>query len=190
MAQLKRIRSPSKAARKRKEKRNLLWPEAPDEIWDTETSDGWRVLPRVLNLAMEAINNLGSPLNAGSVYLGLWLRDMNECFQEITDEQALAWEAGYRHTDNRAVRSWRERMDVLAALGFIRVKSHGARARAFVLLRDPHLVLAELHVQGRLAENEWLYIESRCLDLSIDLGQYVIKASTPKPAASAEGSNV
>jgi len=133
------------AADKREELRDGLWPDADDMVWDRKAEKGFCTIPRTLPLLMSLIGRL-SPKNKGDasrVYLELWTRAFDEGFVEIVDEEAHAFACGYE-TPGRGVRSWRERMDVLEELGFIRVKPRGSRKHGYVLLIHPHKVVESL----------------------------------------------
>ena len=62
---------------------------------------------------------------------------------EIGNEQDVANGCGFA-SGTRAVRSWRERITVLANLGFIEVHGKGTRDFAYVLMLHPHDAVARL----------------------------------------------
>lgn len=143
-----------KAEDKRRELRDQLWPGAANLIWNRTTDDGWCTVPRTLPLIMTLINEV-APKAKGDpsrVYCELWSRVFDEGVIEMEDEADHAYAAGFVTT--RGVRTWRERMDVLVDLGFIRVKPDGSRKYGYVLLVHPHDVVAALRKAKRVPE-EW-----------------------------------
>src|SRR6266511_1186424 len=136
-----------KASERRREMREHLWPGAEKTIWSRKTDNGYATIPRTLPLIMTLINEL-SPKPSGDasrVYLDLWSRSYDEAYVEIVDEADHAYAAGFLRS--RAVRSWRERMRVLADLGFIKLKGKRGREFAYVLLVHPHDVVEALRVR-------------------------------------------
>jgi len=130
---------------KRQKLRDSLWPDAKTLIWSRKTEDGYCSVPRTLPLVMTLINLLApkSKGDASRVYQELWCRVFDEGFVEIIDEEEHAFAAGYL-TKGRSVRSWRERMDVLGDLGFIKARPKGSRKHGFILLVHPDIAVEEL----------------------------------------------
>jgi hypothetical protein len=132
-------------SQKRERIRDSLWADAKKIIWSRKTEDGYCSVPRTLPLVMTLINLL-SPKGSGDasrVYHELWCRAFDEGFVDIVDEEEHAYAAGYV-TKGRSVRSWRERMDVLVDLGFIRIKPKGSRKHGSVLLVHPDIAVEAL----------------------------------------------
>jgi hypothetical protein len=68
---------------------------------------------------------------------------------EVSDEDGLAYASGL------TVKSWRQRIDVLGNLGFIKVKPNGNIQYGYILLLDPHKVVKELHAKGKVPDDWW-----------------------------------
>lgn len=145
---------PNKAAARRVEIRDNLWPGAGPEIWDRHAESGFCTIPKTLPLIMTLIDDLEKGKNASRVYLDLWCRGFDEGLVEVTDEDVFAFSAGY-DTPGRGVRSWRERIEILEELGFIRVKPNGSRKYGYILLRHPHKVIQELRGDGKIDDAWW-----------------------------------
>ena len=67
------------------------------------------------------------------------------------EEQRLP--AGY--DGERGVRSWRERMGLLEAIGVIKIRRMGSKRFAYVLLVHPGVFIAKLGDEGKV-EQKWL----------------------------------
>lgn len=82
-------------------------------------------------------------VDASRVYMDLWSRQYEDGFLEVHDEQEFAASCGY-HRGARGVRSWRDAMQALEDLGFIRAKPKGQRKFGYVLLPHPFDVYSVL----------------------------------------------
>jgi hypothetical protein len=87
------------------------------------------------------------------VYLALLARHVDSGIVEIVNEAELAYESGY--TGQRAVRTWQERMQLLAKLGLIKIQSSGNQKYRYVLLVHPSLVIEKLRKQGDVIDESW-----------------------------------
>jgi hypothetical protein len=96
--------------------------------------------------------------NAGRVYFDLWCRSFDDYVIEVRDEYDAAFSSGYE--GQRAIRSWRERIEVLESLGFIRTKTAPHGSYRYVLMLDPHEVIKKLNENGKIAEDEWLALKA------------------------------
>ena len=137
-------------ADKRRELRDEIWPDAEAVVWNRKTDKGWCTIPRTLPLLMTLINYI-SPKERGDasrVYHELWCHAFEEGFVSIVDEEAHAFASGFIN-GSRSLRSWRERMDLLDELGFIRIARNGSRQYGHVVLIHPHDVVEKLRAAGK-----------------------------------------
>jgi len=126
-------------AQRRQELRDELWPDASKIVWNRKAEKGFCTIPRTLPLIMTLINHL-SPKGKGDasrVYHELWCHAYDEGFVTLSDEGEHAYAAGYV-TPGRGIRSWRERLEVLRDLGFIRVtdREHAKTDTFWYYIRD------------------------------------------------------
>lgn len=152
--------------------RETSFPESDydTEVWSKSTN-GFTAVPRVLSLAVAIINDAGK-MRAGTTYLALWCRDWEQTgVVELDDLDGIATEAGFAGT--RRARSLIERVHVLRDLGFIRLADKGSRKGAIALLRDPHLVIAELHHNASITTIRFEDVMHRCIDIGVDMSDYV-----------------
>jgi hypothetical protein len=138
-----RTRGPAVVAGKRRlGLRDELFPElAREGVWDRTTFTGFTTVPRTMPLLMRIIDGL-SIKKAGRVYFDLWCRAFDDFFVDIRDEYEFAYASGY--SGQRAIRSWRERMLVLAEHRFILINSTSFGRIRYAAIRDPHRVVQEL----------------------------------------------
>ena len=106
----------------------------------------------------------GKQDGAARVYFELWCRDFGEGYVEIGDAADNAFAAGYT-TPGRGLRSWRECMDVLKNLGFIRVVPKGSRPYGCVLLIAPDIVVSRLKAKGKLDPAWLMAYEARMIEI-------------------------
>lgn len=142
------------AKAKRIKLRDSVFPQSNGSVY--EPSKGWRQVPRTLSLVMTLISQLapkGKQDGAARVYLELWLRDMGEGLVELADPETHAYAAGYT-TPGRAARSWRECMEVLKGLGFIKIAPKGSREYGYVLIVDPNKVVKDLRARKKI-DDSW-----------------------------------
>jgi len=158
----------TKAASRRLEMLDSLWPDARAELWHRSKEDGYSTIPRTLPLILSLIDNLGGGKDASRVYIDLWCRQMDDSFVEVTDEETFAYSSGYS-TTGRNVRSWRERMDILQNLGFVSIKPNGSRKYGYILLSHPHKVIKRLREQGQIPENWWGAFTKRATEVGASI---------------------
>lgn len=168
---------------KREARREQLWPGSEREIFNPTNplTVGYARIPRVLALVGTYIEHV-STRSSASMYLGLWCQEYGQGLVEVTDPEMLAFESGIARSTARAMRNWREAVRALIELGFIKTAARGPREHAFVLLRDPHLVIAERLVANELsAPRGWLEAyEARCRDIGVDLTVYANGVARPR----------
>jgi hypothetical protein len=139
------------------------WSTKSDwEIWNRKGFTGFTTIPRTLSLITRTINDLDSK-NAGNVYVDLWCRAFDDSLIEVRDEHEVAFASGY--DGKRAVRSWRERIEVLETLGFIKLHKGPTGNYRHILLLDPHPVIETLNSQGKLPEALYLPIKTMLIQI-------------------------
>lgn len=138
------------ATRRRLKLRAEFWPNLGDDaFWNRKSFTGFTTIPRTLPLIMFAIDQVDAR-NAGRVYFDLWCRAFDDYVVEIKDESEAAFASGYK--GQRAVRSWRERVDVLEKYGFVKVHKGPNGTYRYIALLDPHRVIDELETRGLVDE--------------------------------------
>ncbi|MDB5341747.1 MAG: hypothetical protein JWP89_124 [Schlesneria sp.] len=160
---------PSPAAVRRQQFRDNLFEGAESRTWDRKTNNGFTTIPRLLPYVTCLIRMLAEKNDPSSVYIDLWARAFDEGVASITDESVAAFSSGY--TGSRAVRTWRERMKVLAELGFIEPKAAGNRQFAHVLVVDPlkHICKLRRTDPEKVPEAFWTAFLARAQEIGAKL---------------------
>jgi hypothetical protein len=154
---------------RRQELRDNLWPGESELLWHRTTEDGYSTVPRTLPLVMTLIDELKEKgRDISRVYFDLWCRQMDDSFIDVTDEESFAYSSGFT-TPGRNIRSWRERIDVLWELGFIRVQPNGSRKFGYILLRHPHRVVLELKEKKKISDPWWGAFSKRVSEIGTEL---------------------
>lgn len=147
---------------RRRARREELWPHSDKEIWWTENGPGWCPLPRTIPLILALLQEkkLVGAVDCGSVYLELLARNFGSGLIEVQDETDHAFHAGY--VSSRGRRTWQERIAKLNELGFIRTKEKPGQKRVgYILLVNPHVVLARLRKERKISDAWWDAYETR-----------------------------
>ena len=134
--------------------RDSLWPGAQARVWNRITEDGFSTIPRTLPLVGTLIRVLTKDLDASRAYFDLWGRVYDEGFVDVLDEEEFAASCGYP-TSGRNVRTWRERIEALVALGLIEVKPKGTKKFGYLLLVHPHDAVQRLRKSRKKDIPEW-----------------------------------
>lgn len=138
------------------------WPDVPQEqLWNRSRCHGFTTIPRTLPLVMNVIDALSKNKPASRTYFGLWCRTYDESVVIIENPMSLAFEAGF--TGERAVTTWRQRMQTLQQLGFIDSKPGSSGEFHFVLLFNPHWVVWQLKL--RLQAQAFMQLTDRALEI-------------------------
>jgi len=151
------------STRRRISQRKKLWPEVEDEqIWDRTEFTGFTTIPRTLSLVMRIIDDLDRK-KAARVYFDLWCRSFDDYVIDINDEYEAAFSSGY--DGQRAVRTWRERIEVLERFGFVRTHKASHGAYRLILILEPHQVVENLHSKKLITDADWLALRSLLISI-------------------------
>jgi hypothetical protein len=135
------------------EARAQLWPELTDRmVWNMD-NEGWVALPRLMPLMLSIMDDLsekGFPVSR--TYLELWSRLREEQFLTLSPEE-MAFHAGFE--GQRMVRTWKDRVERLAQLGFIAVKPGHLGPATYAVFFNPYHVIKRAFLQKQVQENKW-----------------------------------
>jgi hypothetical protein len=111
---------------------------------------GFFMAPRSLPMLLSLLRTkkVSGKVDPSMVYLELLSRHMGEGLIEMGSESEHAFAAGYYST--RAVRTWRERMELLEALGLIKSRERAGRTYGYVLLLPPANAVAKLEAAKKI----------------------------------------
>ena len=134
--------------------RDSLWKGANGRVWSRTEEDGFSTIPRTLPLIGTLIRLLTKDLDASRAYIDLWGRVYDEGFVDVLDEEEFAASCGYA-TSGRNVRTWRERIEALVALGLVEVRPKGTRKFGYLLLVHPHDAVQRLRKTRKNEIPDW-----------------------------------
>ena len=111
-------------------------------------------------LILSIIDDLTKGSPAGSTYLELWGRTYDEMYVSLSNPDIHAYHAGF--AGQRARRTWQQRIESLAKLGFIHTAPGMAGKHSHAVIINPHAALKRLRdreVPGLTAEKYNALIE-------------------------------
>jgi len=161
-------RPKNQAETKREQIRDLVFPNSAQDIYDRKVHNGFSSIPRTLGLMLTLIEELAPKgKNPSRVYCELWFRTYDDKLVEVKDEEEFAYASGL------SVRRWRERIDVLENLGFIRVAANGNKRYGYILLRNPNNVVLEMKQQADspIPREWWTAYTKRCVEIGYQVTQ-------------------
>lgn len=173
--------------------REKLWPGIDNRhLWYRKERDGFATLPRVMPLIMHIMDYMsGKGFPVGQVYLELWCRTFDEGFLMLNRPGEMAFHAGF--AGQRAIRTWKDRMKRLEALGFIGTKAGALGEMTYAILFNPYHVIKRAFIAGDVPEAHWQALIMRANEVGAldfddldDNGTLIAPLPTPlAPAVSA-----
>ena len=148
------------------EARAKLWPELKaEELW-TIDSEGWAPLPRLMPLMMCIMDDMsGKGFPVSRTYLELWSRLREERFLTLNRPEEMAFHAGFE--GQRALRTWKDRVQRLHDLGFIELKDGPLGDLSYAVFYNPYYVIKRAHLNEKVQDRKWQALIIRANELSI-----------------------
>lgn len=146
--------------------RARLWPGLnPADLWNRLTHDGFSTIPSTMPLIMSIMDDLSKGSPVSSTYLDLWTRAYDEGFVTLAKPREMAFHAGF--STQRAERTWRLKLDTLAGLSFIDLKSGPSGPASYALIWNPYFVIKRHHDQKSpgLREDKYNALVARALEI-------------------------
>jgi hypothetical protein len=146
--------------------RRKLWPELTDDMLWSMDKEGWVALPRLMPLILSIMDDLsGKGFPVSRTYLELWSRiRIEESFLALNRPEEMAFHAGFE--GQRALRTWKDRMQRLANLGFIGVKPGPLGDLSYAVIYNPYHVIKPAYLAGQVHENKWQALVIRANEVS------------------------
>jgi hypothetical protein len=168
------------------EMREKLWPGLRNaQLWMRRERDGFSTVPRVLPLMMSIMDDLaGKGTPVGQTYFELWCRLYDESFLVLNRHEEMAFHAGF--SGQRAVRTWRDRIRILAKLGFLDVLPGPSGDLSYALFWNPYHVLKRHNEAGLIQHAKWLTLEVRATEIKatdLEMGDADRPDPVPVPPA-------
>lgn len=158
-----------KIDRKKLALRESLWGKIDESrLWKADTAHpGYHQVPRAMPLILKIMDDMSNGKPVSSTYFDLWCRTYNEEAYVVTNKpQEMAYSAGFG--GQRAVRTWKDRMKILAALGFIDVKEGPSGPISYVLIWNPYIVIKNHHQRNTPGLQQAAY--NALMERVIDIG--------------------
>lgn len=123
-------------------------------LWSM-VKEGWVALPRLMPLMLSIMDDLsGKGFPVGRTYLELWSRiRIEESFLALNRPEEMAFHAGFE--GQRALRTWKDRMQRLTKLGFIGLKPGPLGEYSYVVVYNPYHVIKRAYLANLVQENKW-----------------------------------
>jgi hypothetical protein len=158
----------SKAITERRLKlRGDLFPKLTGtDFWSRQKSDGFTTIPRTMPIILAVIDSLTKSAPAGSTYFDLWCRAFDEHLIDLKNDQEMATSAGF--SGERAVYTWRRRMESLRETGFIQTVGESRMIHAVLI--NPYKVLKQLRDRkpSHIPNDLWTALLSRMSEIGAD----------------------
>jgi hypothetical protein len=135
--------------------REKFWPEVTEDLlWhksDSKEKAGFSQIPRCITFIGIILDELARNMKISSSYLSLWCHVFDEAMVVINDQEAMAFESGFTK-GQRAVYTWKTRMEELVRLGFIKTAPGRSGPYNYVLILNPFKVIKMLREKGTITE--------------------------------------
>jgi hypothetical protein len=134
--------------------RAKLWPNLTNDMLWSMDNDGWVALPRLMPLMMSIMDDLsdkGFPVSR--TYLELWARLRDEQFLTLNRPEEMAFHAGFE--GQRALRTWKDRVQRLANLGFIGLVPGPLGDLSYAVFYNPYHVVKRAYIAKKVQERKW-----------------------------------
>jgi len=148
------------------ELRARLWPGLdPAHLWNRHTHDGFSTIPSTMPLIMSIMDDMSNGRPVSMPYLDLWTRAYDEGFVTLAKPREMAFHSGF--ITQRAERTWKQKLDVLAELRFIDLKSGPSGPASYALIWNPYMVIKWHHEQKKtgLREDKFNALVARALEI-------------------------
>ncbi|MBB92985.1 MAG: hypothetical protein CML68_00035 [Rhodobacteraceae bacterium] len=157
--------------KKQLEIRAKLWPELNSKMLWSMDSDGWVAVPRLMPLMMSIMDDLsGKGYPVSRTYLEMWARLRDEQFLTLNRPEEMAFHAGFE--GQRALRTWKDRVQRLANLGFIGLKPGPLGDLSYAVFFNPYHVVKRAYLNGDVQERKWQALVVRANEVrSFDLDE-------------------
>lgn len=145
--------------------RAKLWPDVTDAMLWSMDKEGWVALPRLMPLMMSIMDDLsdkGFPVSR--TYLELWARLREEQFLALNRPEEMAFHAGFE--GQRALRTWKDRIQRLADLGFVGLKPGPLGDLSYAVVFNPYYVIKRAYLSGKVQERKWQALVVRANEVS------------------------
>lgn len=137
------------------EARATLWPDVSNQmLWDRKERDGFSTVPRTMPLMMSIMDDMsGKGYPVGQTYFEMWSRLYDELFLTLNRNEEMAFHSGFE--GQRAVRTWKDRVERLSNLGFIGLQPGPTGDQSYAIFFNPYHVIKRAFIRGNIMQNKW-----------------------------------
>jgi len=159
------VRRQRDIAKRQIEARSKLWPDLEAQMLWSMDNDGWVAVPRLMPLMMSIMDDLsGKGYPVGQTYLEMWCRLREEQFLTLNRPEEMAFHSGFE--GQRALRTWKDRVQRLANLGFIGLKSGPLGDLSYAVFYNPYHIIKRAFLDGKVQERKWQALIVRANEIS------------------------
>lgn len=134
--------------------RAKLWPELNEKMLWSLDNEGWVGLPRLMPLMMSIMDDLsGKGFPVSRTYLELWSRLREEGFLTLNRPEEMAFHAGFE--GQRSLRTWKDRVQRLARIGFVGLRSGPLGELSYAVFYNPYHVVKRAYLNEQVQEKKW-----------------------------------
>ncbi|WP_052174205.1 hypothetical protein [Brucella anthropi] len=174
-----------KIAKRQLELRNRLWADLDldtneDELlWTRQVYNGFTTLPKAMPLMLGIMDDLAGGQPVSGTYLELWCRTFDDNFVVLSKQEEIAFHSGF--SGQRAVRTWKGRLKLLAELGFIKLAAGPSGDCSYALILNPYHVIRDLQAAGKgVRQDKYNALLARAVEID---DESLAPAPLPKVAA-------
>lgn len=166
--------------------RSKLWPDLTESMLWNRGNEGWVAVPRLMPLMMSIMDDLsGKGFPVGRTYLEMWVRLRDEQFLTLNRPEEMAFHAGFE--GQRALRTWKDRVQRLANLGFIGLKPGPLGDLSYAVFYNPYHIVKRAYLAGKVQEKKWQALVIRANEIDAfdiddvdDEGQLIVESEKDK----------
>jgi hypothetical protein len=118
-------------------------------------------MPLMMSI-MDDLSGKGFPVSR--TYLEMWARLRDEQFLTLNRPEEMAFHAGFE--GQRALRTWKDRVQRLADLGFIGLKPGPLGDLSYAIFYNPYHVVKRAYLAGKVQEKKWQALVIRANEVS------------------------
>ena len=168
------------------EARTMLWPEVTNQmLWDRKVRAGFSTVPRTMPLMMSIMDDMsGKGYPVGQTYFEMWSRLYDELFLTLNRNEEMAFHSGFE--GQRAVRTWKDRVQRLSDLGFIGLQPGPNGDQSYAIFFNPYHVIKRAFILKKIPQNKWTALLIRANEIGAsdfddidDMGELVPPKPTP-----------
>jgi hypothetical protein len=127
---------------------------------------------------MSIMDDLAKGQPVSSTYLELWCRTFDESFITLSKPREIAFHSGFY--GQRAERTWRARLKILADLNFISLREGPSGPASYALIYNPYKVIQWHHHEKHDGLREDKY--NALMDRALEIGDESLSPPPPIPA--------